>query len=252
MFCPASLVNELLIVENFDDGAAIDWRQDLLEEYGSLAQAVRFVAAADIAEMPLSAGGWWRQQVCKIAVSRTVRSERYVVLNSKNLLMRGLTVDFLRSTTGKPRLNGSSFEKHPLRDALIRTLAYLGVDATPFIPHFARTSTPYTMLTSVARQIVETIEAQEGKPFGQVFLDNKLTEFFLYSGFLAKQGILWSTYDMTQPRCAQIWGHDAKNENLAQNVAQRGIAPDGCPFIAVHRRALIDFDVIPRVIIARP
>jgi hypothetical protein len=248
LYCPPSLVHEILIVENFDPGASMNWRPAILAEYGPLAGLVRFVVGNDIAPMPASSPGWWKQQALKISVSNVVTSERYVVLDAKNQLVQPLTAGFLETASGQPRLNGYSFVDHPLKDALIRTLGYLAVDPTPHIQKFTRTSTPFTMLTARSKEIVAYVEAREGKAFGQAFLDNKLTEFFLFSGFLQLQGALQTTYDMTQPHCAQIWGFSG-TEAGCQDVITRASNPAGCPFIAVHRVALKEMDVLPRVMV---
>jgi hypothetical protein len=236
-FCPLDLVHEILIVENFDAGAAMDWRGELLAAYGPLAPVVWFVDAATIAPMEARHGGWWRQQVLKLTAARVVTAERYLVLDAKNHLFRPLTRDFLETPAGQPRLNGYGFEKHSLKDALIRTLGYFSIDATPFIAHFTRTSTPFLMLTAVALEIVAYVEAREHRPFAEAFLDRRLTEFFLYAAYLQSRGLLASTYSMSQPFCAQIWEYSATEAGVREALG-RAAEPKGGPFLAVHPRAL--------------
>jgi hypothetical protein len=250
LYCPPQLVHEILIIENFDPGAAVDWRPTLLAAYGPLAPKVRFLGADTVCAMPQAVGGWWGQQAIKLAASRVVAAERYLILDAKNHCFRRLTRDFLETPdTGKPRLNGYGFEHHSLKDALIRTLGYYGIDATPFIPRFTRTSTPFLMLKSVAAEVVAYVEKREGKPFAEAFLDRKLTEFFAYSGYLQMRDKLQSTYSMDQPYCAQIWGYSANPTGCREAIA-RAVDPGGAPFLSVHRAALTEMNDEARRIVA--
>lgn len=249
LYCPARLVDEVLIIENFDAGAAVDWRAGLLSDYGVLADRVRFIAADAVVAIDARHGGWWRQQLLKICAAKVITASRYLVLDAKNHLFRPLELTFLEAQDGRPKLNGYGFERHSLRDALIRTLAYLGVDATPFIPHFTRTSTPYLMLREVSCDIIKYVEAREGAAFAEVFLSRRLTEFFLYAGFLQSQGRLQSTYAMTQPFCAQIWGFSSGLEGVREALAKAREAKGG-PFLAVHRLALAEMELPARSLLA--
>lgn len=247
--CPSCLVGEILVIENFDVGLEMGWRKELLAEYGCLAAYVRFVRTREIADLDMAADGWWRQQVCKLTVSIIVRTPRYVILDTKNILMQRLTRTFLETLSGQPRLNAYSYANHPLKEALVRTLSYLGVEPLSVIPRFARTTTPFTIVTDVARNLISYVEEKENRRFGLAFLDLKLTEFFLYSGYLLKCGLLWELYDFTQPLCAQIWNDDA-NEGRVRWVVKTGGTQGECPFIAVHRKALNSMPDISRLILS--
>jgi hypothetical protein len=176
---------------------------------------------------PRPAAGW-TQQVLKIKVAEVIPSELYVLLDAKNHLISELGRDFLETAAGLPRINGHSFIEHQsMRDFLERTLAYLGVDPVPHLNWFPRTHTPFTMLTSEARDLVRYLEDREGKPFASVVLERELTEFFLYSGFLVSKGILKSAYDFTQPQCAQLWGETVNEAGCAEEI--RKAERTGCP-----------------------
>jgi hypothetical protein len=249
LYCPLDLVHEVLIIENFDEGEEADWRPGLVVDYGPLASRVRFVPAGEVSHINARHQGWWKQQVLKIAAAEVISSPRYLVLDAKNHLFRPLDRGFLENRQGKPLLNGYGFEKHSLRDALIRTLTYLNVDPAPFIPRFTRTSTPFLMLTDVSREIVAYIEGREDRPFADAFLDRRLTEFFLYAGYLQSRGLLDAAYDMSQPYCAQVWAHSAGLHGVREALG-KAANPQGGPFLSVHRGALIDMDTSTRKLLA--
>ncbi len=205
LYCPPDLVDEIIVVDNSQRATSNRWRTDLLYHYGKLARLVRFISRAELVTIPAGAGGWWTQQVLKIKTAEVIRSERYVLLDAKNHLISQLARDFLETEAGLPRINGHSFIKDPMRNFLERTLSYFGLSPELYLNWFTRTTTPFTILASEARALVQYLEDREGKPFALTFLEKQLTEFFLYSGFLESKGILKSSYDLTQPHCAQFW-----------------------------------------------
>jgi hypothetical protein len=248
LYCPADLVDEIIVVDNSQPAASNRWRAELLHHYGKLSKLVRFISGAEVVTMPVDAGGWWTQQVLKIKIAELIRSERYVLLDAKNHLISQLGLDFLETAAGLPRINGHSFIKDPMRDFLERTLSYFGLNRELYLNWFTRTTTPFTILTSEARSLVQYLEDREGKPFALAFLEKQPTEFFLYSGFLEAKGILKSSYDLNQPHCAQIWGETASETGCAEAIHNAENA--NCPFMTVHREAITKMDRRGRAIVA--
>jgi hypothetical protein len=238
LYAGVDLVKEILVVENFVPGTEINWRPVLLAAYGPLAPLVRFITAPD--DMPQVAG-WWRQQIIKLLVAHQVHTDRYVILDAKNQLVAPLTRDFLEDpVSGRPALNGYSFIDHPLFDALQRVLTYFRLDPSIYNSQFPRTSTPFTMITAKVKELIAVIEAREERPLAQTMIDQQLTEFFLYSGYMISRGEMYRSYVMTQPHVAQLWGADANAAGVVAAIDKfhRGRAP----FFAVHRRALRNMD----------
>jgi len=248
LYCPAHLVEEIILVDNSQPGPNSRWTHDLLQHYGSLAPLVRIVPAADLATFAPETGGWWTQQLLKIKVANIVRSERYVLLDAKNHLIRPLTRDFLETPSGLPRINGHSFENDPMRDFLQSTLRYLGVDPAPHLYWFTRTTTPFIMLASEACDLDQYLDAREGHQLAATFQQNKLTEFFLYSGFLLSKGPLTNAYDLIQPHCIQIWGETAGESACLQAISKA--ASSDCPFFSVHSKAIANMDRKARAAVA--
>ena len=216
---------------------------------GNGAELVRFVPGARLIGIISDKGGWWTQQLLKIRVSEIIRSERYVLLDSKNHLISPLRRDFLETMSGQARINGHSFIDDPMRNYLECTLRYLGIDPGPHLEWFTRTTTPFTMLTRQARELAGYLDGREGNRIVDVFQEKKLTEFFLYSGFLVSKGLLTNEYELNQPHCQQIWGETADQTGCAAAVekAERS----DCPFLAVHSKAIARMDRKSRATIAK-
>ena len=235
LYCHPELVHQVLVVENFEPGYVIPWREFLLREYGHLSPAVKFVPAETLAEMP-AADGWWTQQVLKLMVTQIIETDRYVALDAKNHLIAPLSREFLESPTGKPRINGYSYADHPLRPALERTLRYVGIDPATHTPFFPRTTTPFTFITSYVQDVIAQVSKREGAPFPTAFISNKLTEFFLYSGYLVSCGKLNEIYEFSQPICPIVWAHTA-TVTACQNAVEAA-QDTRLPFFSIHRRAM--------------
>jgi Family of unknown function (DUF6492) len=236
LYCPPELIEEIIIIDN----GLKEWRGNLLRQYGSLACSVRIVPAASIADLPPGAGGWYTQQALKINVAEIIRSERYVVLDAKNHMIKQLRREFLETPTGQPRLNGHAYTNHPMREYLERTLRYLSINPQEYISWFTRTHPPFTIITHEARELIRQIEQKEARPFASAFLDRDLSEFFLYSGFLASKGTLRSIYHPEQPGGPEIWPEDASEDGCAEAV--RRAARSECPFMTIHRKAIEKMD----------
>lgn len=240
LFCPPELIEEIILVDNSSPGASRNWHNDMLWQFGDLANLVRIVPAEEVGWIPTGTHGWFSQQILKISVSEIIRSDRYLVLDAKNHLTAPLNRSFLESSSGQPLLNGISYINHPMQEFLERTLAYLELDPKAHMNWFTRTDTPFTMLANECRELMRRVTLKENRPFASVFLDRKLSEFFLYAGFLVSKGTLWQMYQRTEEREPQVWPENANVESCA--AAIRKAARTGSPFMTIHRRAMARLD----------
>lgn len=160
MFCPADLIGEIIIVDN-STLASVEWQDKVLHQYGDLARFVRVLSAGQIVELPPGTDGWYTQQILKVKVAAFVRTDRFVLLDSKDHLVRNIDRQFLETASGNPRKNGYSYADQPMREFLERTLIYLGLDVSMHVKWFTRTTTPFIMLRDEATKMVEYIERRE-------------------------------------------------------------------------------------------
>jgi Family of unknown function (DUF6492) len=249
LYCPTDLIEEIIIIDNTPPPVSIEWRERVLCQYGELAEFARFIPRDSFIQNTSDTSGWWIQQVLKLKVSEIVRSDRYVLLDAKNHLIHPLSIDFLETSTGQPRINGHSFANDPMLTFLECTLRYLGVDPAPHLQWFTRTTTPFTMLTREAGELAQYLNRREGDRIILSFQEKKLTEFFLYSGFLLSKGMLNSIYELNQPHSAQIWGETLDQGRCAETI--RDAQASNSPFMAVHSKAIARMDRKSKTAIAK-
>ena len=242
------LVDEIVVVENFDTGRPLAWRDQLLIEYGHLANRVRFVPSELLGALP-PAAGWWTQQALKLLVCRIVASGRYVVLDAKNHLVRPLRGSFLEGTDGRMLARRYDYRLHPLRHFLERTLLFCRVPAEAHLGWFMQAGTPFTIDRTDAQKAIDLVETSTGKRFAEGFINARITEFFLLAASLVRRGMLEDRYDFSQIACPVVWGGMAETAAMLSAIQQ---AQDGCaPIFAVHRRVIPKLDEISRGILGR-
>lgn len=235
-YLPPSLVAEIVIIDNSVRGMTAGFRGCLLDEYGALAGLVRILRPQDIGRLP-GAVGWRSQQVLKLAVADLLTTDKYVVLDAKNIFVAEPTNAFFEDEAGRPRVTAYSYRSHPLRPALEHVLRYLGLDPAPHVDRFTATVTPFVLETSIVRELVAGIERRSGNTFPREFVAHDLTEFFLYSGWIIASGrSLDEVFDLHQISCPNVWPHSA---NLAGvELAIKQSEESGAPLFTVHRKAL--------------
>ena len=229
------LFAEVVVIDNTRRGLAGRGVRRLLREYGPLAPLVRVVRPDALTALPRMSG-WWSQQVLKLAVVATITTDRYLVLDAKNVLVGTLDRDFLQAPDGRARLYPASYASHPHRPSLETTLRYLGLDPARHLD-FGSTVTPFVMDTAVVGDLVATIERRSGRSLAQEMGERGLTEFFLYQGWLvAGGGALEEVHAMERVRCPTVWpsrtGADAVRAEINQARAGRA------PVFTVHQRAV--------------
>ena len=234
------LFKEVIVIDNTRGGLPGRGVRRLLRDYGPLAPLVRVVRAGSLAALPPMTG-WWSQQVLKLAVAETITTDRYLILDAKNLAVDVVDLDFLQVADGRSRLAPSSFRDHPLRPKLETTLGYLGVDPDRWLDDLGSTVTPFVMETALVRDLAAGIERSSGRTLAEEMIEYGLTEFFLYQGSIVASGrSLAKVHAMERVRCPAVWPKNAGLDVLTGEIAE---ARDRrAPIFTVHQRALIKLD----------
>jgi hypothetical protein len=243
------LVGDIFVIDNSARVMPEAVRSRLLENYGVLSEIVQVLRPDEICEVPGTIG-WRSQQVLKLAVARLVRTERYVVLDAKNHLVRPLERSLFEAPDGRARVNAHSYEHHPFRPALERTFGYFGADPGEHVGQFTATVTPFVLDREVVGAMVRDIEIIAGRPFAQEFVDKELTEFLLYSVWLvARCGErLTDHFELQRVPHPTVWPRAAHAAGVAAQIDQSHHGAG--PFFSVHRRALARLDADGRELLA--
>ncbi len=228
-------IRELIVIDNGSPALTGSRLTRMHEAFGEAAARVRFVPSAEVTALPATSG-WIGQQVLKLAISSAVTTPHYVLLDAKNHFIRPVTASDFLSADGRARAGLHSYEKHPLLPKLRTTLGYLGLEVEPAVTRFPRTATPFVMNTEVARAVVDDVGHGSVARFAHEFVDNDLSEFFLYSGWLLRERG-WATYLDPDPiQAPTIWGGAADLAGVRRAIEQA--RRTDAPAFGVHRRAL--------------
>jgi hypothetical protein len=237
LYCPEWLTREIILIDNFTTEKPKGWLDRLKADYGKLWSKVRIIPAKDITPIE-GVYGWWSQQALKLAVAKHVTTDRYVILDAKNHLVRPLVRDFLETPEGKTRINGRPYTGHPLHPHLMSCCKYVGIDAAQAEKNFVRTTTPFTMVTHEVRSLVSSLEGKEKTNLATAMTKHNLTEFFVYAATLQKAGKFGQYYDWSQAMIADLWPEQGSNDWCVKGVVKNAQDNPSAPFMSIHRRAL--------------
>jgi hypothetical protein len=237
LYCDPDLAQAIVVIENFAGPVPTGWRERLLAQYGRLAGRVSFAPATAITA-PADVPGWMSQQALKLAVSSSIETDRYVVLDAKNHLVHRLRLDGLETESGQPRIEGGSYADHSMRSYLEQTCRYVGIDPAGPVEHFVSTSTPFIVITDAARTLVANMERNEGVRLTEAMERRGVSEFFLYGAALQAAGLLDELYDWSLPLCPTIWPDYGPDDGLVFAAIERARSGEYGPFFGAHRRAI--------------
>ncbi|MCR8670846.1 DUF6492 family protein [Agrococcus sp. HG114] len=238
---PASAA-ELLVLDNCAGGMSRRSRRRILGELGpTLAARTEILRTEDLG-VDRGARGWRSQQAAKLLISRRIRTAHSVVLDAKNHLIGPARLADFVDDEGRARGGTHSYEAHPLREGLERTLRYLGADDAAVARQradFPRTVTPFVLDTAIVRRMLDDVERTSGRPFAEEFERARLLEFFLYSGWsiLKGDGV---PVDGTRIDAPIVWPRLATLEGVEGVIAEA--RAHGSSWFAVHRRVLARAD----------
>ena len=148
---------------------------------------IKLISLSDINMNDTERSTWFSQQRVKIEISKFIKSQYYVVLDSKTHFIDKIDNDFFFNN-GKPRLYFNRLNPEMLT-YYTNCFDYFEISC----PNGARlhefkkiqTITPFLFITNECLNLINYIEQKEQIPFGDFFIQQqKYTEFFLYYAFL--------------------------------------------------------------------
>jgi hypothetical protein len=234
-FIAASMVETIVLIANSHDARFVRRLRECVQWYGHLAPLVVILDLNDFPRLPRTVG-WFSQQLLKLLVARHVRTERYVVLDPKTHLIAPLTDAFLEHRDGRANMMDYPYTTHTLRPYLERTLRYLHLDPDQYVQKFPFSAPPFIIYTDVANDLIKSISQASGRTFEEEFINQKLTEFFLYSAWVVKKfGSIEKLYSYSKLYSPTIWEHKVEISQIKEELAH---GAGRSPFINIHRRSI--------------
>lgn len=228
-------VHEVIVIDNTVSGLSARRRRGLLRQFGRLRSRTRVVTPRDLGLTP-SMTGWTGQQILKLVVAAEVTTRWYVVLDAKNHFIAPTTRSTFVGDDGRAHLGRHSFEAHPLRAGVERTMRFAGIDPERHLGHFPVTRTPFVMSTRDVRDLTDWLGTQDGDTVPETFVRHGLVEFPLYSSWMIASGRLAQTYDEEAIPCPTVWPGRRSRRDV--DAVLTAASQPGIRVLAVHRTAL--------------
>lgn len=189
-FVDRDCIDEIIIILNDADNTGL-YRKILecgvLDEYKDLKDLVKIKFREDIIKYKFRNRGWRNQQALKLAASQIVQNEYMVILDSKNHFVRPVDMGAFVGSDGRPY----SFRGPKANDVMPRqyrfSMELFGNDPDAYGLCPLPVITPYTMYTSIVRDMIQEFDKENGKySLFRLFLDTKnfVSEFFLYMSYI--------------------------------------------------------------------
>ena len=186
LFCSTELVQDIIVVVNDTAGVAtaVDpaW-------WGQFRDRVRIIPREKFGQV-WSDNGWVSQQALKLLGSAQARSKWAQVLDAKTLLVKPVTQQLWDSAG---RIHAGTLDIYPVfypsRD-IVNQLFDIHLEH-----QIGPGGVPFFFVTDAVRSMLNMIETQTAQSFAPWFQDQgRLTEFMLYSGYVAATGDRYSQY----------------------------------------------------------
>ncbi|GAA4359763.1 DUF6492 family protein [Angustibacter luteus] len=244
-FLSPDLVGRIVVVDNTRRGLSSRQRRRLGHDYGGLRDRVQFRRPAELVDPAVLDGlrtsGWRLQQVLKLRAAAELTGSLCIVLDAKNHLVHDVDLGFFRDDDGHDRTRAYDLHGHPHLPSFEQTLRYLGLDPAQHVGRFTPTVTPFPLRPDLVRALLDDVAGRSERGFEREFVDHRLTEFFLYSGWLLSTGrALEDVFAFGQPDSPTVWPGAADAAGVRRQI-ERSLA-GSLPFFAVHRSALVRLD----------
>lgn len=231
-FLPSETTAAVIVIDNTRRGISPKTARELERAYGGVWPKVTVLRPDEIARVPRSTG-WRSQQILKLALARRIETSHYIVFDAKNHLIRKFELYDFVGADRRSRIPAYSYVDHPLRPSLELVLQYVGLGDFD-VSSYSATTTPFTLDTSLVRDMLSDIEGRSGRPFESEFLAHGLTEFFLYSAWVRKTVSNYESLIEDVPQTAlTVWPSRCSDENVRELVG-RAMAENAGVF-SVHR-----------------
>ena len=190
LHCETSLIDKIYFINNAANPSQCReaFEKTVLPLFKNFKDAICLVDALSLGiNHSEGANPYIAQQALKLSVAALSDKDQYLVLDAKNHFIRKLKRGDLFSESGKPISHLQIYGGY-LKTCLKESCNYFEVDVDPdkaVLP----TVTPYLMITSLVRGLLEEVSKREGAGIYELISKNdKITEFLLYFSYLTYRG----------------------------------------------------------------
>ena len=227
---------EVILIYNESRKISRRARARLVSQAGHLASRLTILNREDVVHVPETIG-WRAQQILKLHIAELVVSEKYILLDAKNHLIRRTSSSDFVAQDGRSRGGQHSYADHPLKPLLIKTSGLFGLPSGALVAQFPGTATPFVMETRVVRALLAGFRFGGRSTFAESFEAAGVTEFFLYSCWILQSGTTFDElYDGTSIESPTVWA--GASDLVGVRRATGEAIKKNSAFFAVHRRAL--------------
>jgi alginate O-acetyltransferase complex protein AlgJ len=220
LHCDTSLVDKIYFINNAvnqSEGREA-FESKILPLFKTFKDAVSVVDAVTLGvQHNDGANPYIAQQALKLSIATLSDKNHYLVLDAKNHLIRKLRRNDLFTEDGKP-ISHLQIHGGYLKTCLEESCKYFEVDVDTD-KQVLPTVTPYLMITSLVRELLEEVKKREGTGIYELILKNdKLTEFLLYFAYLTYRGGKSHFYGFEPKPYATLFTRWPESENDIKRV----------------------------------
>jgi hypothetical protein len=190
LHCDTSLVDKIYFINNSvnqSEGREA-FESKILPLFKTFKKAVSVIDAVSLGIQQYDGANLYiAQQALKLSIATLSDKSHYLVLDAKNHLIRKLRRTDLFAEDGKP-ISHLQIHRDYSKTRLEESCKYFEVDVDTN-KQVLPTVTPYLMITSLVRDLLEEVKKREGTNIYDLILKNdRLTEFLLYFSYLTYRG----------------------------------------------------------------
>ena len=209
--------------------------REVIPELGNFSSQVEVVDYQKLVGKRIKKTGWRSQQALKLLAAHIVTTPQFLILDSKNHFIRPFDTSVFMSADDKLCVNSVPINAL-FRQHFNAACDYFNVQGGKKIDQAHPTTTPFMMATHIAKDLMDAVEAREGKPFFDVFLEKtEWNEFYLYYVYmLSKDKLLEATYEEGPRYALALFGQAAESSERVSMLIEALEDPDICS-TGVHR-----------------
>lgn len=212
--------------------------REIIKVYDEFIPKVLVLSSEEVAPCLAWKKGWWAQQVLKLRAAEFMSTDYYVVLDSKNQLIKPISIDSFFNADNKVKTWFHSYRNNA-ESHCRGSFDYFGIDAEPYINCLPPSITPIIMSKEIVLRMIKKVESSTSSSFEQSFLScSDTTEFLLYYAFMIEQGIdMKEFYEGVEQLVSTLFLDKLKDKNTFDSIINKALLPSTIAF-GVHRAVI--------------